>query len=625
MVLVTSKSGQDEFKLSLRTPTNRTMRNRIEEEMLKRSVRAAAAIVVLAVGSLPFVPGLCLLFTAVAPSSLEAAQAIRSSPSSNPQTEARANRIPVAPPPMGWSSWNSFSNTVDSNVVMQQAKALVFSGMKKVGYQYINIDEGWWLGERDQSGNIVVEAQQWPALQPGEQPGDMSNIVRFIHGLGLKAGIYTDAGEAGCGFYGPDLGPPMLHTGSEGHYDQDFLKFAQWGFDYVKVDWCGGNKENLDPAAQYAEIAHAIQRAERITGHRLYYSICNWGNNSPWTWAPGVGGVRADIWRTSGDIVAPIVANTPNSARSASFAGVLSNFDQGIHPHAQHTGFYNDPDMMVVGMPGLSEAQNRAHMSLWAISGAPLIVGADLTKLSKATLEILTNPEVIAVDQDSLGLQAVKVDEPLPGLQVWSKPLATPGAHAVLLLNRNPAPARIEASWNEIGLDSSAPATVRDLWAGKELGSYSSPYTATIPGSGIALLVIHGTDAKANRYEAMSPANELSGGATPEPCSTCSSGWSVTIGGARSLTFKIPALRRSTFVEIYYINRNAYPLTTQLSVDGQMPTSILFPPTGDREKVGSITIEVESRQAHSESTLTFSSPGVTGPAFESISLLGGAP
>jgi len=590
--------------------------------MLKRSVRAAAGIAALAVGFLSFVPS--LLFTVVAPSSFEAAQGMQSSPSSNQQTESKANQIPITPPPMGWSSWNSFSNTVDSNVIMQQTKALVSSGMKKAGYQYVNIDEGWWLGERDQSGNILVDAKQWPALQPGEQPGDMSNIVRFIHGLGLKAGIYTDAGEAGCSFYGPDLGPPILHTGSEGHYDQDFLKFAQWGFDYVKVDWCGGNKENLDPAAQYAEIAHAIHRAEKITGHRLYFSICDWGNNSPWTWAPGVGGIAADIWRTSGDIVAPIVANTPNSSRSASFAGGLSNFDQGIHPQAQHTGFYNDPDMMVVGMQGLSDAQNRVHMSLWAISGAPLIVGADLSKLSKATIEILTNPDVIAVDQNLLGIQAIKVDEPLPGLQVWSKPLATPGGHAVLLLNRTSAPAKIEVSWNEIGLDSSASATVRNLWAGKELGSYSSTYTATIPASDAALLVIHGTDAKATRYEAASSANELSGGATPEPCETCPSGRSITIGGERSLTFKIAPLKRSTFVQIHYINRSTSPHTTQLSVDGQMPTDILFPPTGGGDEVGSITIEVESKQAGSESTLAFSSPGVTGPAFESISLLAGA-
>lgn len=184
-----------------------------------------------------------------------------------PQDSSPARQIPVTPPPMGWSSWNSFSNLIDAKIVMQQTQALIDSGMAKSGYRYINIDEGWWLGERDAHGDIVVEPQQWPALAPGERPGDMSNIVRFIHRHGLKAGIYTDAGDAGCGFYGPDLGPPMPHTGSVNYYDQDFLQFAQWGFDYVKVDWCGGNKHNLDPALQYAAIAHAMERAEKITGH----------------------------------------------------------------------------------------------------------------------------------------------------------------------------------------------------------------------------------------------------------------------------------------------------------------------------------------------------------------------
>ena len=403
-------------------------------------------------------------------------------PSLRPTTAVSpAKQVPATPPPMGWSSWNSFSNTIDSTIVMQQTKALVSSGLKDAGYQYINIDEGWWLGTRDANGNILVDPKQWPALQEGERSGDMANIVRFIHNAGLKAGIYTDAGESGCSFYGPDLGPPMPHTGSEGHYDQDFLQFANWGFDYVKVDWCGGSRENLDPAVQYAEIASAMARAEKITGRPLYFSICDWGNNSPWTWAPGIAGITSDIWRTSGDIVAPIVANTPNSSRRANLNGVLTNFDQGIHPQAQHTGYYNDPDMMVLGMPGLSDAQNRVHMSLWAISGAPLIMGADLTTLTESTRAILTNPGVLAVDQDSLGLQAIKVDEPQPGLQVWTKPLATAGAHAVLLLNRTTSPALISARWNAIGLDSASSATVKDVWSGRELGSYSSTYAVTVP------------------------------------------------------------------------------------------------------------------------------------------------
>src|SRR5208282_4772221 len=219
-------------------------------------------------------------------------------------------------------------------------------------------------------------------------------------------------------------GPSYPHTGSEGHYERDFLQFAKWGFDYVKVDWCGGDKENLDPAVQYAEIARAIQRAEAITGHHLYYSICNWGKQSPWTWAPGIGGVQADIWRTSGDIVAPIVAGSKNAGRKASFGKMLSNFYDGIHPVAQHTGFYNDPDMMVIGMPGLTDAENRVHMGLWATSGAPLIVGADLTTLGEATRATLTNPDVLAIDQDPLGLQAVRVHPDSSDFQVWSKRLS---------------------------------------------------------------------------------------------------------------------------------------------------------------------------------------------------------
>ena len=176
--------------------------------------------------------------------------------------------IPVPVPPMGWSSWNSFSNTVNAQIVMEQAKAMAANGMQKAGYQYINIDEGWWLGKRDAGGNIVVAPEAWPAIAAGEAAGDMANIVRFIHGLGLKAGIYTDAGRDGCSMY-PDLGPKVFGAGSEGHYEQDFLQFAKWGFDYVKVDWCGGDKENLDPAVQYAEIARAIAKAEKATGRRL--------------------------------------------------------------------------------------------------------------------------------------------------------------------------------------------------------------------------------------------------------------------------------------------------------------------------------------------------------------------
>ena len=222
---------------------------------------------------------------------------------------------------MGWSSWNSFSNTVDSQIVMDQARAMASNGMHKAGYQYINIDEGWWLGRRNADGSFVIDEKAWPAIAEGEKPGDMANIVRFIHKLGLKAGIYTDAGKDGCSLY-PDVGRMYFNTGSEGHYEQDFLQFARWGFDYVKVDWCGGDRENLDPAVQYAQIAHAIARAEKITGHRFTSPSANGASNSPWTWAPHVGGVacryladqrrhrRSRLWR-----VARMRAAKPASSR----------------------------------------------------------------------------------------------------------------------------------------------------------------------------------------------------------------------------------------------------------------------------------------------------------------------
>lgn len=543
-----------------------------------------------------------------------------SDPDTQDEKLSAAKQIPVPRPPMGWNSWNSFSNTVDSNVVMQQARAIVASGMRAAGYQYVLIDEGWWLGDRDQRGNILVDPKQWPALAPGERTGDMANIVRYIHGLDLKAGIYTDAGKFGCSYAGPDLGPRRPNTGSEGHYDQDFLQFAQWGFDYVKVDWCGGDHEHLDPAIQYAEIARAIAKAEAATGHRLFFSICNWGNQSPWTWAPGIGGVTEDIWRTSGDISAPIVAGSINAHRTVSSRNVLVNFDHGIHPEAQHTGFYNDLDMMVLGMPGMSEASNRLHMSLWAISGAPLIVGADITKLSSKELAILTNPEVIAVEQDSLGLQCVKIAEGGSGLQVWAKPLAGSGVRAAVLLNRTSHSAPISVRWSDLGLQPSSGAAVRDLWAQKSLGSDTGSYTGNVPADDVVMLTISGVAGKATRYEAASPTNGFVGGSAPAPCKNCLGGASVLIGGNRSLTFKnVASTGKMAYLHIAYINGGNAPIIAELRVNGQSPTMVAFPSTGGEDTVGTVTVEA-SLMASGDNSLTFSSPCDTGIALDSVSV-----
>jgi hypothetical protein len=518
---------------------------------------------------------------------------------------------------MGWSSWNSFSNTVDSEIVAAQAHAMASSGMKAAGYQYVNIDEGWWQGQRDEMGNIVVDPKAWPALAPGERAGDMSNIVRYIHGLGLKAGIYTDAGLNGCGTYAPDLGPGYPRSGSEGHYEQDFTQFAKWGFDYVKIDYCGASDENLDPAHQYAEMARALSLAEAATGHTMFLSICA-GRSSPWMWAPNVGGLLTDIWRTGSDIVGPVVAGTRNAymsmnctkscPRQASFQRVLRNFDQGIHPEAEHTGFYNDPDMMVLGMPGLTDAENRAHMSLWAMSAAPLIVGADLTSLSDASHATLVNPDVIRVDQDPLGLQAIKVEEPRTGLEVWSKKLALPGNRAVLLLNRTGEDSPISVDWGDLGLLGSVSTKVKDLWSGKNLSASAKPITATVPAGDAVMLLVSGEEIAATSFEPQ----KSDGPAVQGLVTSCVS--------AKEFKFAHIASRdKIAAIEVVYTNADTLAHAVEFRVNGQDGTRIVFAPTG-AEKHGAVWIEAVLDRAGAGNTLTFATDCGQSPEIEAISL-----
>ncbi len=400
---------------------------------------------------------------------------------------------------MGWNSWNSFANIVNSKIVQQQAQTLASNGMKKAGYEYVVIDEGWWLGERDGEGNIVVNPKQWPAIKPGQKDGDMANIADYIHSLGLKAGIYTDAGRDGCSMY-PDSGPKYMNTGSEGHYDQDFLQFLKWGFDYVKVDWCGGAKEKRSGAVQYAEVARSIQRAEKITGRRLFFSICEWGSQNPWFWAPGVGGIESSIWRTGGDIIPPVVESLydpEHDKRVIALKNVLDSFEAGMHPEAQHTGYYNDLDMMVMGMRGMTRGMDRIHMGLWAISSAPLMVGSDLTRLSPATLSLLNNREALAIHNDPYGLQAIKVAEPSPGVQVWAKPMAVAGRRAVAILNGADSSAQVKIDWSKVGLNG-APRSSRDVWNGRDLTRPDAMFS--VAAHDLLLLVFEGDDKKPAEY-----------------------------------------------------------------------------------------------------------------------------
>jgi hypothetical protein len=370
--------------------------------------------------------------------------------------------------PMGWASWNSFAAKINYTVIKGQADAMVSSGLKDAGYQYVNIDEGWWQGTRDGSGNITVDATDWP--------GGMQAIATYIHGLGLKAGIYTDAGKDGCGYYYPTGRPAAPGSGSEGHYDQDFLQFSKWGFDFVKVDWCGGNSEGLNPQTAYQAISNSIKTATAQTGRPMVFSVCDWGNQSPWNWGPGM----STMWRTSQDII--------YFGDQADLNRVLTNFDSAQHPTAQSLGHYNDPDMLIVGMASFTAAQNRTHMALWAISGAPLLAGNNLMTMNSDTKSVLTNPEVVAIDQDPLAKQGTKLSGGATGLEIYNKVLSGTGRRAVLLLNRNASAATITVRFSDLGLG--ATASVRNVWMGMDLGSKTTSYGTSVPAHDSVLLLV---------------------------------------------------------------------------------------------------------------------------------------
>ena len=503
----------------------------------------------------------------------------------------------VQTPPMGWSSWNAHFTTINASVIQSAADAMVSTGMQAAGYQYVNIDAGWWSGTRDANGNITVDTTQWP--------GGMQAIAAYIHSKGLKAGIYTDVGVDGC---------EGANQGSYGHYAQDMLQFEQWGFDYVKVDWCGGKEMNLDPATQYGQIHDAIASATAQTGHPMELSITNWGLADPWKWGPTTG----TLWRTSTDI-----SSTQNSA---TWAGILKNFDTAtLFPTAQAAGAYNDPDMMEVGVPGVTDRESQSHFSLWAIAGAPLLAGNDITTMSDTTTKILTNPEVIAVDQDPLGLQGTKVSEPASGLQVWSKVLTGSGQRAVVLLNRTSSSADIRVNWSDIGLTGSV--QVRDLWAHDTRGKFSDHYTTSVPSHGVVMLKVSGKEGAQTTYEAESAANTLGGSASVSACNSCSGGYYVgnvgtSNGSSGTLQFNgiQASLSGPQVINIAYINGDSAPRTASLSVNGGFTTTVNFPSTGDwtSPRVGSVKIIVNLNADNN--TLTFSNSATLAPNFDSITL-----
>lgn len=470
------------------------------------------------------------VLTGVAVTSVPAvAQAVPASVAAVPSASSPLPQVAVRPPVLAWSSWNSFSSQINEQLIKEEADAMVSTGLKAAGYRYVNIDEGWWEGQRDAAGNMVPRAGMWP--------DGMQAVAAYIHSKGLKAGIYTDSGMSGCGSAGYD----SSHSGSEGHYLQDFEQFERWGFDYVKVDWCGGNAEGLDPKATYTQISKALAEATAVTGHPMLLSICEWGVDNPSEWGAGLG----ISWRTGGDIIAPF--------NLATFGDIMASFDAGVHPAGEHTGYYNDLDMMTVGMPGMRPQDDQALMSLWSVMGSPLIEGADLTKLSPEAVSALTNPEVLAVDQDARGLPGVLVQNQ-NGLQVYEKVLAGSGNRAIVLLNRSSAAAEMSVPISELGL--AGQTQVRDLWAGQDLAPVTDSLEQQVPAQSVKMFVLHGHDAPA-----------------PHPFgSPAQSGSAVHFSGhASSLGLKQ--------VDISYVNTGSAPRAAAMTTDGTA-TTVLLPPTG---------------------------------------------
>jgi hypothetical protein len=347
-------------------------------------------------------------------------------------------------PPMGWNSWNKFAGRVDDAAVRGMADAMATNGMKEAGYQYINIDDTW-EGGRAASGNITTN-KKFP---------DMKALADYVHSKGLKLGIYSSPGPNTCAGY----------EGSYGHEAQDAKTYAAWGIDYLKYDWCGARTLYTDD--EMPAVYQIMGDALLATGRPIVFSLCQYGRLDVWKWGPDVGG---NLWRTTGDI------------RDAWDSMTRIGFGQkDLAPYAM-PGHWNDPDMLEIGNGGMSDAEYRTHMSLWSILAAPLLAGNDLRNMTPSILEILTNRDVIAVDQDPLGKQGSKVWG-VGDQEIWTRPLGD-GSTAVGIFNRAATDAAVAVRWVDIGLATHG--TVRDLWARANVAAKGPELTTTVPAHGVA-------------------------------------------------------------------------------------------------------------------------------------------
>ncbi len=349
-------------------------------------------------------------------------------------------------PPMGWNSWNLFQSHIDDKTVREIADVMVTSGMRDAGYVYVNIDDTW-EGVRDAQGNLGSN-KKFP---------DMKALADYIHSKGLKFGIYSSPGPRTCAEY----------PGSYGHEDQDAMTFAAWGVDYLKYDWCGARMlySNDTLQAVYQKMGNALLKS----GRPIVYSLCEYGSGHVETWGAKVGG---NLWRTTGDISdtwTSMIANIERQAPTVPYAG---------------PGHWNDPDMLEIGNGHMTDEEYRTHMSLWALTAAPLLAGNDIRNMTPAIRDILMNREVIAVDQDGLGKQAspIKSGE----LQMWIKPLVD-GSVAVGVVNMGATDTIVTVRTSDLKFGDKV-KSARDLWKHSSVVFHDGAYTSKVPSHGVLLL-----------------------------------------------------------------------------------------------------------------------------------------
>ncbi len=384
-------------------------------------------------------------------------------------SSARDAAAAVAQTPyMGWDTYFALGGRYSEATILRQASQLISLGLARRGYRYVWLDVGWWQGRRNAAGQIVVSSAQWPH--------GLAWLTQTLHAAGLKVGLYTDAGGNGCGGAG---------EGSYGHYQQDVNTFAAWGFDAVKVDFCGGEELGLLPAAAYTAFHEAI--ADNASHRPMLLSICNflqpgqYATGEPslagsafgsYTFGPSVG----NSWRTDTDVGFP---------GKVSFPDVLRNMDaDAAAPQAAGPGHWNDPDYLAPDQ-GMSSTQFRSQLSMWAMLAAPLMISDDLTRISSASLAAVQDSEVIAVDQDPAGVQGTLLATNGNG-QVWVKPLSD-GSRAVALLNRGSTALKIGTTAIAVGMPAAPRYALANLWT-HTTSSTASTISARVPADGTVLL-----------------------------------------------------------------------------------------------------------------------------------------